>query len=114
MCSKRNRRFKSLLSFFFFITWINESKILAKHISCECAYKFDGRKCNLNQKWNNNKSWYECKKHHICKRDYIWNPATCNCENGKYLSSIIDDSVITCDEIIEETKLFQQILMKKI
>ena len=30
-------------------------------------------------------------------------------ENGKYLANIIDDSVITCDEIIdvEETKLFQ-------
>ena len=25
-------------------------------------------------------------------------------ENGKYLASIMDDSVITCDEIIEETK----------
>ena len=23
----------------------NESKILAKHISCECKCKFDGRKC---------------------------------------------------------------------
>ena len=25
----------------------------------------------------------------------------------KYLASIIDDSVITCDEVIEETKTFQ-------
>ena len=33
-----------------------------------------------------------------------WNPATCSCENGKYLASIIDDSVITCDEIIAEIK----------
>ena len=40
------------------------------------------------------------------KEDYIWNPATCSCENGKYLVSITDDdSVITCDEIIEETKI---------
>ena len=31
----------------------NESKILTKVIACECKYKFDGRKCNLNQKWNN-------------------------------------------------------------
>ena len=31
---------------------------------------------------------------------YIWNPAICSCENGKYLASIIDDSVITCNEII--------------
>ena len=30
-------------------------------------------------------------KHHIC-------------ENWKYLASITDDSVITCDEIIAETK----------
>ena len=27
---------------------------------------------------------------------------------GKYLSSIIDDSVITCDEIIETTKTLQE------
>ena len=39
------------------------------------------------------------------EKDYIWNPATCNSENGKYLASIIDDSVITCDEIIKETKI---------
>ena len=35
---------------------------------------------------------------------YIWNPATCSCEDGKYVGSIIDDSVITYDEVIEETK----------
>ena len=29
------------------ITGINESKTLAKHISCECKCRFDGRKCNL-------------------------------------------------------------------
>ena len=35
----------------------------------------------------------------------IWNTATCSCKYGKYLGSIIDDSVITCDEIIDtETK----------
>ena len=31
---------------------------------------------------------------------YIWYI----CENGKYLESIIADSLITCDEIIEVTK----------
>ena len=46
----------------------------------------------------------ECKKQHICEKDYIWNLVVCSCENGKYLASIIDDSVITRDEIIEETK----------
>ena len=43
---------------------------------------------------------------------YIWNLGTCNCENGKHLASVTDDSVITCDKIInaepksndEETK----------
>ena len=40
----------------------------------------------------------------IYVKNYILNPATCSCENGKYLSSVIDNSVIMCDEIIEETK----------
>ena len=30
--------------------------------------------------------------------------STCTCENGKYLGSIIGDSLITCDEIIEVIK----------
>ena len=34
------------------ITGINESKTLTKHVSCKCKCKFDGRKCNSNQKWN--------------------------------------------------------------
>ena len=46
----------------------------------------------------------------MCEKEYIWNPSTCICKNGKYLVSIMDDSVITCDEIVvsheyeEETK----------
>ena len=28
----------------------------------------------------------------------VWNPGTCNCENEKYLASIIDDAAITCDK----------------
>ena len=40
-------------------------------------------------------------KKHICEKKYIWNPATCSCKNGKYLASIMDDSAITCDEIID-------------
>ena len=46
----------------------------------------------------------DASKKHICEKDYILNPTTCSCENGKYLASIIDDSVITWHEIIEETK----------
>ena len=36
------------------ITGINELKTLTKHS------KFDGRKCNSNQKWNNDKCRCEC------------------------------------------------------
>ena len=45
--------------------------------------------------------WVECKKHHIYEKDYISNPATCSCKNGKYLESIINNSVIISDEIID-------------
>ena len=49
--------------------------------------------------------------------EYVWNLATCNCENGKCLTSIVDDSAITCNEIMqsyfEETKLFQKISVKR-
>ena len=36
------------------------------------------------------------------KKDYLWNPGTCSCENGRYLASIMDDWVMTCDQIFEE------------
>ena len=76
-------------------------KILTKHISCERKCKFDRRKCNSDQWWNNDKCRCECKKHHVCEKAYVWNPATCNCKNGKYLARIMDDSAITRDEIID-------------
>ena len=38
----------------------------------------------------------------------------CGCKDGKCLANFIDDSVITCDEIIEETKTIKQILIKKV
>ena len=43
------------LSVFNMITGINESETLAKHISCKCKCKFDGRKYNSDQWWNNDK-----------------------------------------------------------
>ena len=92
------------------IIGIKESKTLMMHVSCECKCnksKFDGRKCNSYRKWNNDKCLCECenlKEHHMYKKGYIWNPAICSCENGKYLASIIDHSVNTCDEIRGETK----------
>ena len=80
------------------ITGINESKTLTKHILC----KFDSRKCKsgitINVSASVKKTLSEYKKH------YVWNPATCNCENGKYFASTIDDSKIKCNEIIEKTK----------
>ena len=95
------------LSVFKMITEINKSETLSKHISCKRECKFDSRKCNSNQKWNNSKCWCDCKnlkEYHVCEKVYIWNPATCTFENGKYLESIIDNSVITCDKIIEATQ----------
>ena len=40
----------------------------------------------------------------MCGKDYILSCTTWSCENGKYSASIIEDSVITCEEILEETK----------
>ena len=70
-------------------------------MSCEYKCNFDGRKCNSGQCWNNFKCWCECKRRHLCEKHYIWNPATFNCGNGKYLASIVDNSAIMCDEIIQ-------------
>ena len=85
------------------IIGVNESKTLTKHISCKCNCKFDGKSCNSDQWQNNVKCQCECRKHHVCEKDYVWNPAICNCENEKYIATIKDDSVIMCNEIIEET-----------
>ena len=41
------------LSVFAMIPGINESKTQIKHMSCECKCKFNGRKCNSNQRLNN-------------------------------------------------------------
>ena len=37
-----------------------------------------------------------------CKsKNYIRNPSTCSCKNGKHLASTMDDSAISYDEIID-------------
>ena len=98
------------------IKGIIESKTPAKHISCECRCEFDGRKCNLRQKWNNvsvgvsvNKSIKHCK----CEEDYGWNPSICawegdeDCEIGEYqkdcacIKSLVYDLIVTYDEIVD-------------
>ena len=40
-------------------------------------------------------------KINVCEKDYVCDPSTCNCKNGKYIPSIVDYSAIMCDEIIE-------------
>ena len=99
MCSNKKEDLNLIM--FNMITGKNKLKILRKDISCKCKYRFDRRKCNSDPWWNNNKCQYECKKRHVYQKDYIWNPPTCSCENRKYLASIMNDSAITCDEIIE-------------
>ena len=82
MCSKQDSRLKFMFSNI--ITGINESKSLTKHVSSKSECKFNGRKCNSNQKQNKNKCRLSANrqtKKHVCKKDYIWNPATCTCEN---------------------------------
>ena len=84
------------------ITEINKSKALTNDSSYKCKCKFDDKKCNSNQWWNNDKCWCECKKVHVwCEKDYIWNPSRCICEKEKYFASIMDDSIIICDKVIE-------------
>ena len=89
------------------ITGINESRTLAKHISCKCECNFDTEKRNSNQNGITISVGESVKirKNIVCtQKSYIWNPATCSCKNSKYVESIVDNSVITCDEIIEEIK----------
>ena len=72
------------------------------------------KKYNLNLKWNKDKYRCKCKKHHACEKEYIWNPATRKCKNGKYLVSITDDSVISCGEFVEETNAVPTNINEKI
>ena len=34
------------------IIGLNDPKSFVKHVSCNCKYRFDRRKCNSNQKWS--------------------------------------------------------------
>ena len=106
------------------ITGKNKSKIL-KDMSYKCECILDGKTVI---QISYNKCLCECKKR-VCEKYYIWNSATCNCHNGNYLASIMHNSGITCNEIIdvdvgtklsdkvklndEKEKYFQQIPMKK-
>ena len=41
------------------------------------------------------------KKRQVFEKDFVWNQATCNCENWKHLASIMDNSAIIFDEVIK-------------
>ena len=73
------------------ITGKNESKISTKHKSCKCKCRFAGLKHNSNQQWANENYWCEFENHIILGILQV---------NGKYVANIMDDSFITCDEII--------------
>ena len=82
-------------------------KTLTKYVSWKCKFKFDSRKCNSNQNWNNDQCQCECKNEKLLFMRKILYLQSCegSCKNGKCLASIIDDSVITADEMIETTKI---------
>ena len=98
MCSKKTEDLN--LSIFNMITGVNESKALKKMYQANVNINVNffvesviqiksGIMINVNVS----------VKYNISERDYIWNPATCICEND--LASIIDNSVTMCDEIID-------------
>ena len=62
---------------------------------------FDGRKCNSDEWWNNKKCRCESKKRHLCEKNYVRRPTTYNCENEKYLATVMYDSAIMYDKIKE-------------
>ena len=82
------------------VTIINESKTLTKHISCQCK-NVNLMKQNVSQSNDGITINVDVSIKTICEKDYVWNPATCSCENGKYLASILDDSAVIYDEVIK-------------
>ena len=100
------------IHFFNMITEKNESKIVTKiyHANVNVNLMEENQiQSNSNQKWHNDKCRCECKNIVYVKKiifGFLLHVVV-------KMVNIIDDSAITCDEIIEETKLFQKILMRK-
>ena len=86
---------------FSIIEGINESKTLSKHIHANVNINLMIKNIIQIENGITINVCASVKKHHIFEKGYIWNPASCSCTNGKYLSRIIDNSVITCDGIKE-------------
>ena len=62
--------------------WVNETRFLVQHESCESKCISNENVCNWNQKWNRDKWWWECKELDdwiFCKKIYTWNPSKCDC-----------------------------------
>ena len=78
----------------------NEAKTMTKYISCDYKWNFNSGTCNSNQRWNNKACQCECESYRKWERNYSWNPIACICEDSKYLKSIVDTSVVTCDDNI--------------
>ena len=67
-----NKKEKANINVFNLIKRTNK-KTLTKRTSCKWKQKFDGRKCNSNQKWNKNKCKCDCKhlkQHYTCEEGY--------------------------------------------
>ena len=90
------------------ITRIHEVKKLVKQIPGNCKFKFNSTTCNSDQKWDNKSCQYQFKNHRTCMEYYIWNPSRCIRENGKYLKSTADTSVIVCQQMLQTINKFQE------
>ena len=93
MCSKQNRRFKSKRVQHDYRNLVEENVIQIN----------GGITINVD---------LSVKNIIYVKKDYIWNPSTCSCENGKYLATIIEYSAIMYDELIERDDTEKKKLMK--
>ena len=69
------------------------------------------KKCNSDQWSNNDKCRCDCIKRLACQKDFNYHPETFSCGSGKYLTGIINDSAILCDE--ERRAKKKLILMEK-
>ena len=81
------------------ITGIHVLKILTKHIPCECKRRFDGKNV-IQISGGITVNVDVSEKTAYMQKEYVCNPSTCTCENGKCLANIMNDSAITYDEII--------------
>ena len=49
------------------------------------------------------------KKHNVCEKYCIWNPATCSCENGKYVAVLLMIQWLC----VMKSKMLQKVLSPK-